>query len=155
MIYDYSINLTDGKLLNLDSYKNKVVLIVNIATKCGYTKQLKELQELYSKYDSEGLVVLGVPSNEFFRQTPEDDEAVQSFCELNYGVTFPITIKTRVNTKKAHPLYQYLKEETDVKKIPWNFYKYIIDKKGNIINHYSAKTTPLELESELNAALKA
>lgn len=155
MIYDYSLKLADGSILNLAKFKNKVLLIINIATRCGYTKQLKDIEILHQKYKNQGLVIIGVPSNEFFRQSPEDDLGIKSFCELNYNTTFLLTTKTKVNTKNADPLFIHLREKTMLKKIPWNFSKFLINKDGTTICHYPAKKLPLELENEIIQLIKA
>lgn len=153
MIYDNIIKLANGDNLDFNTFKNKVLLIVNIATRCGYTKQLTDLEKLYNKYKDDGFVIVGLPSNEFFRQSPGDDKEILSFCELNYNTTFPVTTKIRVNTKKAHPLYLELREKAGLKKIPWNFYKFLIGKNGEIISHHHPKVTPFELENDIKTAL--
>ncbi|MCB9073200.1 MAG: glutathione peroxidase [Bdellovibrionaceae bacterium] len=142
-IYAQKITLIDesAKQTSLEAYKGKPLLLVNIATQCGYTKQLDGLEKLYKKYKSKGLVVIGIPSNDFGEQTPEDNKDVKKFCKLRYGVTFPLTKKTVVLGKDKNPLIQEL-NNFDKKDIAWNFEKYVINKKGEVVNHYKSAITP-------------
>lgn len=140
--YNQEIQLNDGKKIKLDQFKGKSVLVVNIATKCGYTGQLSGLEKIYQKYKSKDFVVLGVPSNEFGGQTPESDEGVKKFCKLNYGVTFPLTKKMLVKGKEKSSLYKYLISSTDNEEIGWNFAKFLIDKKGKIVKRYNSGISP-------------
>jgi glutathione peroxidase len=147
---------TKAFALDLDEHKGKVVLVVNIATRCGYTGQLDGLEKLYQKYQSQGLVVLGVPSNDFGSQTPEPDAEVKKFCKLNYGVSFPLTAKLVVQGPKKDPLFTRLtKTESGEKEIGWNFEKFLVDRSGNLINRFSSGTEPddAKLIAAVTAAL--
>jgi len=141
-IYQYDLISAKKKEIKLSGYKGKAVLIVNIATKCGYTAQLEGLEEIYQKYKNQGLTVIGVPSNDFGGQTPESNEEVVKFCKLNYGVTFPLTQKTIVKGDKKSALYKYLTGLTDNTEISWNFTKFLFDKKGKLVNRYSSVVAP-------------
>lgn len=159
-IYDFTVRSIDGKEIKLKSYKGKVLLIVNTASKCGFTKQYDGLQELYTKYENEGLVVLGFPANNFMNQEPGSNEDIQNFCRLNFGVTFPMFEKISVAGKDIHPLYEYLtNKKTNPKysgKISWNFNKFLISRDGNVINRFSSPTQPMDkkLVSAIEKALK-
>jgi glutathione peroxidase len=144
----YDINALDinGNDVNLAIYKGKVLLIVNVASKCGFTPQYTGLENLYRKYKDKGFEILGFPSNDFLWQEPGTNEEIKSFCRLNYGVDFPMFSKISVKGKTIHPLYKFLTEkETDPNfagKITWNFNKFLIDRKGSIINRFDSKTEP-------------
>jgi len=147
-IYDFTMLSLDGKAVKLDSYKGKVLLIVNTASKCGFTKQYDGLQELYELYKNDGLVILGFPANNFLHQEPGSNQEILNFCRLSYGVTFPMFEKISVAGKDIHPLYKYL---TDKKanpkfggKISWNFNKFLISKEGRIINRFGSATVPFD-----------
>ncbi len=145
--YELSVERIKGPkpTLELSEYRKKVVLIVNIASKCGYTPQLQGLEKLYQDYKSQGLVVLGVPSNQFLGQTPEDDKDLAEFCSVNYGVTFPLTKKALVRGKNKMPLYSFLMENSERKKeVSWNFEKYLIDKNGKIAAWFPKDVDPLD-----------
>jgi len=143
-----------GLAMDLNEYKGKVVLVVNIATRCGYTKQLDGLEKIYQKFKDQGFVVVGVPSNDFGSQTPEGNEEVKKFCKLNYGVTFPLTPKLEVKGPKKDPLFQWLtKSENGEKEIAWNFEKFLVDRSGKLINRFSSATEPED--AKLIGALKA
>jgi glutathione peroxidase len=132
-LYDFSAKLNNGTDQSLSAYKGKVLLIVNTASECGFTPQYKGLQELYAKYHDRGLEVLGFPCDQFGHQEPGSDAEIQSFCEFNYGVTFPIFSKIEVNGTGAHPLYKFLKDEKSGllgDAIKWNFTKFLVDKQG-------------------------
>lgn len=137
-----------------DAYAGKVILAVNTASACGFTPQFKDLEALYQKYKDQGLVVLGFPSNDFF-QEQKDDTAVAEFCKLNFGVTFPMFSKTSVRGKNANPFYQALAAETG-KAPKWNFFKYLIDRQGKVVNVFASTTKPLdsELETQIQTLLK-
>lgn len=128
----------------LEPYRGKVMLIVNVASKCGFTKQYSGLQELYDKYKDRGLVVLGFPSNDFKGQEPGTEEEIVEFCRGRYGVSFPLFAKIPVTGDKKAPLYKYLTEGDHAGKgdVSWNFNKYLVDREGNVIAHYESKTTP-------------
>ena len=149
-IYDFTVKNNKGEDVSLSEYKGKVLLIVNVASKCGYTKQYSGLQVLYEKYKDQGLVVLGFPCNQFANQEPGTDAEILSFCQVNFGVTFPLFKKIKVNGKDADPLYVYLKEQAKGvlgNAIKWNFTKFLIDRDGNVLDRYESKTTPEELDS--------
>ncbi len=143
-IYKITDKTIKGKEFQMESLKDKVVLIVNIASQCGYTSQLEGLEGLYQKYKSKGFVVLGVPTNDFGGQTPEDDASMLEFCQKNYSATFPIlTKKTILGSEKRH-LYQYLTEKSPKEfqgKVEWNFEKFLIDRKGKVVGRYKSKVT--------------
>ncbi len=136
-----------GKEVDLATYKGKVVLVVNVASKCGYTKQYKGLQELYDKYKADGLVVIGVPANEFGGQEPGQDDEIAKFCESKYGVTFPMMGKVVVKGEGKAPLYKHLTEkETNPKhagEIGWNFEKFLISRNGEVVGRYKSSVDPL------------
>lgn len=175
-IYDFQVVDMDEKEVSLDEYKGKVLLIVNTATRCGFTPQYEGLEKLYQKYQEQGFVVLGFPCNQFLNQAPEDNEAIKGFCSLNYGITFPQFAKIKVNGDKAHPLYKFLKEEKPrdlenpntsgflkkIKKlgveplgsaIRWNFTKFLIDREGNVVERYAPLVEPEELEEAIEKLL--
>lgn len=138
-IHDFTMTTIDGKEQSLSDYKGKVVLIVNVASKCGLTPQYKDLQALYASHKDKGLVILGFPANNFMGQEPGTNEQIATFCERNYGVEFPMFSKISVKGKDTHPLYSYLKQETG--ETPgWNFHKYLVDKDGKVIRSISART---------------
>lgn len=155
-IYDFRVKQTDGSGTDLTGYKGKVLLIVNTASKCGYTPQFEGLQKLYEKYSSYGFTVLGFPCNQFAGQDPGTDEEIKSFCSLNYGVTFPVFSRIEVNGTNEHPLYKFLKSKASgffSRKIKWNFTKFLIDKNGNVIKRFSPATKPEELEKYIKELL--
>lgn len=131
----------DETLRLCDAYQGKVVLMVNTASKCGFTGQYEGLEALYDKYRDRGLVVLGFPSNDFGSQEPGSEEQIQQFCRLTYSVEFPMFAKTQVKKGTADPLYQYLAAQTGVYP-KWNFYKYLIDREGNVVDYFSSITSP-------------
>lgn len=143
--YEIKISGLDGKSINLNDFKDKYILIVNVASKCGFTSQYKDLQALHEKYKDQ-LTIIGVPCNQFGGQEPGDANAISSFCELNYGVSFLMTEKVDVKGKNQHPLYEWLTEKTanGVKdsKVKWNFQKYLIDGQGNLLDYFYSLTSP-------------
>ena len=154
--YDYSAENIDGKEVNMANYKGKVVLVVNTASKCGFTPQLKDLEELYKGYKDLGLVILGFPCNQFMNQEPGDNKDVKNFCEINYGVTFDMFGKVDVNGSNTHPIYKYLKEQEKgiiTKDIKWNFTKFLIDREGNVVKRYSPTTSPLKIKDDIEKLL--
>lgn len=144
-LYDIGINSLNGNPFELSQFKGKYILFVNVASKCGFTPQYKGLQELYNIYKDK-LVVIGVPCNQFGKQEPGDSKTIQSFCEVNYGVTFPITEKIQVKGSQQHPLYQWLTNKqyngTKNSKVKWNFQKYLINPEGKLIDYYFSLTSP-------------
>ncbi|PQV50322.1 glutathione peroxidase [Jejuia pallidilutea] len=145
-IYGISINALNGKPIDLSSFKGKYILFVNVASKCGFTPQYKDLQKLYETY-GETLQVIGVPCNQFGAQEPGDANTIETFCEVNYGVSFLITEKIDVKGKNQHPLYTWLTQKINngVKDstVKWNFQKYLVDAKGDLIDYYYSTTSPL------------
>jgi len=158
-IYDFQVKDSKGQLIPLSNYKDQVVIVVNTASKCGYTPQYKDLQALYEEYKNEGLVVIGFPCNQFMNQEPGSNEEIQSFCELNYGVTFPIFGKVDVNGENADPLFKYLSKNAPgimgLKSIKWNFTKFIIDKNGEVVERVAPQTNPQDMKATVEKLLKA
>ncbi|MBC1520375.1 glutathione peroxidase [Listeria aquatica] len=152
-VHDFKETTMAGEEITLDTFKGKVLLIVNTASKCGLTPQLEGLEKLYETYQKEGLEILGFPCNQFLRQDPGTNEEILAFCERNYGVTFPMFQKIKVNGKEADPLYKYLVKETGGKKIEWNFAKFLVDRDGNIVERFSSKTKPEAIEATIQTAL--
>jgi glutathione peroxidase len=156
-IYDFGAKTIDGGSISLDAYKGKVMLVVNVASKCGFTPQYKGLEELYKKYKDKGLVVLGFPCDQFGHQEPGDEEEIKSFCSLNYDVKFPLFAKIDVNGAGTHPLYKYLKKEAKgvlgSESIKWNFTKFLVDKNGKVLRRYASTDTPQSIEKDVIAAL--
>jgi len=152
-LYDFEIDGIDGKELDLNDFKGKVVLVVNVASKCGLTKQYEGLQGLYEEYQDKGLVILGVPSNDFGRQEPGSDAEIVEFCTTKFDVTFPMTTKVSVKGDQAHPIYAWLTEAAGGPK--WNFHKYLIDKNGNLSAGFGSRTKPdaKELREAIDQAL--
>lgn len=142
--YDYSFHTLQGhEPLPLSSFQGKVVLIVNTASKCGFTPQYARLEKLYKDYKDRGLVVLGVPSNDFGSQEPGTEKEISNFCQVNYGVTFPMAAKEVVSGKNAHPFYLWAKQKLGFGTAPkWNFHKYLINRKGELIDYFYSTTAP-------------
>ncbi|SCU84084.1 LAME_0C08152g1_1 [Lachancea meyersii CBS 8951] len=155
--YDFSPLDKKGQPYPFKELKGKVVLIVNVASKCGFTPQYQELQELYTRYHDKGLEIIGFPCNQFGKQEPGSDEEIGQFCQLNYGVTFPIMKKINVNGSDADPLWEYLKQEKPgllgFKGIKWNFEKFLIEKDGKIHDRYSSLTKPANLDHTIGKLL--
>lgn len=148
-----------GEPFPFSQLEGKVVLIVNVASKCGFTPQYQELEQLYKKYEDQGLVVIGFPCNQFGRQEPGSDEEIGQFCQLNYGVTFPVLKKIDVNGSDADPVYEYLKSQKagllGFRGIKWNFEKFLVDKKGEVHERYSSLTKPSSLDATIAELLEA
>lgn len=141
--HDFSFKANDEKSeINLSSYKGKILLVINTASKCGFTKQYAPLQELYEKYREKGFELLAVPSNDFFSQEPGSNSDIKEFCETKFGVTFPLAAKIKVRGKSADPFFLWLKEEYGAKPA-WNFNKFLIGKEGEFIAHFGSRTEPL------------
>lgn len=148
-LYDFTVKNKKGESVSLAEYKGKVVLIVNIATKCGFTPQLTGLEELWNTYQDKGLVILGFPCNQFANQNPGSDDQTQEFCSLNYGVTFPIMKKINVNGNDADPLYKWLKSKKGGilwSAIKWNFTKFLINKNGEVVHRFAPTAPPSSIE---------
>ena len=157
--YDFSAKTIDGQDTPLTRYQGKVVLVVNTASKCGFTPQYEGLEALYREYKDQGLVILGFPCDQFGHQEPGDEEEIKSFCSLTYDVTFPMFAKVDVNGDKAHPLYKHLKQEQPgllgSKGIKWNFTKFLIDKSGKVVKRYAPTDKPAALGKDIEALLAA
>jgi glutathione peroxidase len=159
-LYDIDVETIEGKTIAMESYRGKVLLIVNTASKCGFTGQYDGLQDLHEEYGGQGLVILGFPSNDFLRQEPGTNAEIKSFCRLNYGVTFPMFAKIAVKGQNQHPLYGYLtSKQTNPEfsgKITWNFNKFLIGRDGKILGRFGSRTKPRDpkLISRLQAALE-
>ena len=180
-VYDFKAKTIRGQEISLADFKGKVLLIVNTASKCGFTPQYEELQQLYRKYQAQGLEILGFPSNQFAEQEPGSNEEVQNFCQINYGVTFPLFEKTEVRGATAHPLFQYLTVQAPFRgfdpnhpitqklqevlennfpeflegdAIKWNFTKFLIDRNGNVSGRFEPTTTPAAMVGEIERLLK-
>jgi glutathione peroxidase len=148
----------EGREQPIGDYRGKVSLIVNTASKCGFTPQYEGLENLYQRYRDRGFVVLGFPCNQFGRQEPGDESEIGRFCELNYGVSFPMFAKVDVNGDEAHPLFRHLKQEAPgilgSQAIKWNFTKFLVDHDGKVVRRYAPKTAPRELEADIEQLLK-
>ena len=157
-LHDFSARSIDGRDLDLSAFKGQVVLVVNTASQCGFTPQYKGLQQLHDDYADQGFTVLGFPCDQFGHQEPGDDAEITSFCERNFGVTFPLFSKIEVNGDGAHPLYQWLREEKGGllgSKIKWNFTKFLLGRDGKVIGRYSPTTKPEKIAADIEKALAA
>ena len=157
-IYDFDCKNAQGDTVSLSDYKNKVLLIVNTASKCGFTPQYEGLNNLHLKYSDEDFTVLGFPCNQFGKQEPGTNQEIQEFCSINFQIKFPVFGKIDVKGPSADPLYQHLTEEKPgllgSKNIKWNFTKFLVDQNGNVIARFAPKTKPEDIEKEINALLK-
>lgn len=156
MFYDYTVKSISGEDVLMSEYKGKVVLIVNTASKCGFTKQYEGLEELYEKYKDQGFVILGFPCNQFGAQEPGGNEEIKNFCTSTFSVTFPMMSKIDVNGDDADPLYKFLKKEKGGilgDEIKWNFTKFLIDREGNVVDRFASQKTPKALEKEVEKLL--
>ena len=143
-LFDFKINLINEDELVLSKFKGKTILLVNVASKCGFTKQYGDLQNLYNLYKNKGLIVIGIPSNQFGGQEPGSESEIKSFCETNFGITFPMTSKYDVKGDNAHPIYVWAKETFGKSTIPkWNFHKILINKEGKIEDTFASFTNPM------------
>ena len=143
-LYDLKINSINGDALNLSNMKGKTILLVNVASNCGFTKQYDELQNLYEKYQDKGLVIIGIPSNQFGSQEPGSETEIKDFCETNFNITFPMTSKYDVKGDRAHPIYLWAKDAYGKSAVPkWNFHKILINKNGIIEDTFASFTKPL------------
>ncbi len=155
-VHDFSAMDIDGANQDLSQYKGKVMLIVNTASKCGFTPQYEGLENLYTKHEDNGLVVLGFPCNQFKSQEPGDEKDIKNFCEINYGVSFPMFSKVDVNGENTHELFKYLKSETKGllgESVKWNFTKFLVDKEGKVIRRYAPTVEPMAIEDDILALL--
>lgn len=152
-IYDFSAKDIDGNEQKLDAYRGKTLLIVNVASKCGFTPQYEGLEALYRTFKGQGLVVLGFPCDQFGHQEPGDEAEIRNFCSLNYDVTFPMFAKIDVNGSNTHPLYKYLKHEAKgllgSEAIKWNFTKFLVDRDGKVVNRYAPNDTPESIGKDI------
>lgn len=178
--YDFNMKSLSGSMIGLDKYRGKVVLVVNTASKCGFTPQYEGLQQLNDEYKDKGLEIVGFPSNQFFQQEPGTDDEIKEFCQINYGVTFDMFSKIDVNGENTSPLYMFLKEQVDVgyhdpdnekavgmqnflsekvpynlegKNIRWNFTKFLIDREGNVIRRFETYVKPEDMKSDISDLL--
>ncbi|RMF18149.1 MAG: glutathione peroxidase [Gammaproteobacteria bacterium] len=158
-IYDIEVTDIQGRTYPLKEYEGKVMLIVNTASKCGFTPQFEGLEKLYQKYKDKGLVVLGFPCNQFMSQEPGDEKEIAEFCSLNYGVTFPMHKKGDVNGPNTQPLYKFLKKAAPglmgSEAIKWNFTKFLVDQTGKVLKRYPPTTKPEEIEKDILKLLEA
>ncbi|HIY67149.1 MAG TPA: glutathione peroxidase [Candidatus Agrococcus pullicola] len=155
---DFTATTLQGQERSLRDFEGDVVLVVNTASKCGMTPQYEGLQELFKKYGDRGFTILGFPSNEFAGQEPGSSDEIEEFCQVNYGVSFPMFEKTKVNGKQAHPLYQWLRTEKGGvlgDRIKWNFTKFLVGRDGQVISRYAPQTEPAELAEDIERALDA
>jgi glutathione peroxidase len=155
-VYDFTLNSIDGAPTPLSNFKGKVVLLVNVASKCGYTPQYAGLEKLYEKYKDKGFVIVGIPANNFGAQEPGTNEEIKTFCSRTYNVTFPMMSKVSVKDPDKTPLYQFLTDASAKTggEIKWNFTKFLVDKNGNVINRFESKVTP-ESEDVVKAVEQA
>jgi len=156
-VYGFEAKTIDGSSQSLDAYRGKTLLIVNVASKCGFTPQYKGLEAMYKKFKDKGLVVLGFPCDQFGHQEPGDENEIKQFCSLSYDVSFPLFAKVEVNGDDAHPLYKYLKSASPgvlgTEGIKWNFTKFLVDKAGNVVKRYGSMDTPEKIEKDVEALL--
>ena len=157
-IYDFAALTNRGVEKSFADYRGQVLLIVNTASKCGFTPQYKELEALYQKYKDAGLVVIGFPCDQFAHQEPGTDTEIEQFCQINFGVTFPLMKKIDVNGENEHPLYTFLKAQAGGyfgRKIKWNFTKFLVSRDGSVIKRYAPATKPMKIEKDIVEMLKA
>ncbi len=158
-VYDFEAQQISGKTVPLSQFKNQVLLIVNTASACGFTPQFAGLEELHQQYGGKGLKVLGFPCNQFGAQDSGSNDEIASFCQVNYGVSFPMMQKIEVNGSGAHPLYQWLTKEAPgllgTKAIKWNFTKFLVGKDGEVLKRYAPTDTPQSMQKDIEAALAA
>ncbi len=152
-VYDFSAITKGGEERPLSDFKGKVLLIVNTASKCGFTPQFEGLEKIYKAYKEKGLEILGFPCNQFANQDPGSNDEIQEFCQLNYGVSFPMFGKINVNGSDADPLFEHLKTEAPglmgSKKVKWNFTKFLVDAEGNVLKRYAPQTKPKDIEKDI------
>ncbi len=152
-VYEFSVKKTNGEIQSMEDYKGKPLIIVNTASKCGFTSQFKELQELYEEHKEQGLVVLGFPSDNFNNQEFDDIEKTMEFCEINFGVTFPMFAKVDVKGSRVEPLFTYLTSQKKgmlTEGIKWNFTKFLINREGNVVERFAPQTSPFKMKDAIN-----
>ena len=158
-LYEHAITLNNGEQTTLEQYKGKVLLIVNTASKCGFTPQYEGLESLYNKYNDKGFEILGFPCDQFGHQEPGSDEDIAQFCSLNFGVSFPLSKKTNVNGPDANPLFEELKNEAPgllgTKRIKWNFTKFLVNAQGKVLKRYAPTVKPEAIEKDIAKLLSA
>ena len=143
LAYDFNFNDLDGSPLSLSEYKDKIIVVVNVASQCGFTNQYEDMQKIWEKYQSKGIVILGVPSNDFGKQEPGSNKDIKNFCEAKFGISFPMTEKVSVKGENAHPFYIWARENHGKSAIPkWNYHKIIIDKNGKVAETFTSITNP-------------
>ena len=143
LAYDFNFNDLDGSILKLSDYKDKVIVVINVASQCGFTNQYEDMQKIWEKYQDKGVIILGVPSNEFGKQEPGSNKDIKNFCEAKFGISFPMTEKISVKGQDAHPFYIWARENYGKSAIPkWNFHKIIINKNGKVAETFSSITNP-------------
>ena len=143
LAYDFKFNDLDGSELNLNEFKDKVIVVINVASQCGFTKQYDDMQKVWDKYQDKGVILLGIPSNDFGKQEPGSNEEIKNFCEAKFGITFPMTEKVSVKGENAHPFYIWARENHGKSAIPkWNFHKIIIGKDGKVLDTFASMTNP-------------
>lgn len=156
-IYEFDATNINGKEVSLSDFEGKVILIVNTASKCGFTPQFEGLELLHQELEEDGLVILGFPCNQFGNQDPGGDGQIEEFCQLNYGVSFPMFSKIEVNGKGTHPLYKYLKKEATgllgSQTIKWNFTKFLVNKEGDVVGRYGSADKPKDIKSDIQKLL--
>jgi glutathione peroxidase len=155
-LYDFEARTIDGASQRLEEYRGEVVLVINVASRCGYTPQYAGLQHLYEKYQDRGFTVLGFPSNQFGNQEPGTEDEIKEFCSTTYNVTFPMFAKVDVNGDDAHPLYQWLRSEKSGllgDKIKWNFTKFLVSREGAVVKRYGSTTTPDHIAGDIEQQL--
>ena len=143
LAYDFNFSDLDGSKINLSEYKNKVIVVVNVASKCGFTNQYEDMQKVWDKYQEKGLIMLGIPSNDFGNQEPGNNEDIKNFCEAKFGINFPMTEKVQVKGDNAHPFYLWAKKNYGKSAVPkWNFHKIIVDRDGKVFKTFTSMTNP-------------
>lgn len=156
-MHQFELNSLNGQPINFSKYQGKILVIVNVASKCGFTPQYKDLEDLYAKYKNHGVEVLGFPCNQFGKQEPGNHQEIQEFCELNYGVSFQMFEKIDVNGKNASPLYEFLKKEArgifGSESIKWNFTKFLVDRSGKVIKRFGSNDSVKKIENEITKIL--
>jgi len=158
-VYDFTATDIQGQTVSMADYRGQVLLIVNTASKCGFTPQYKGLEALYARYADQGFAVLGFPCNQFLNQEPGDATEIAQFCSLDYGVTFPLFAKIDVNGPQAHPLFNHLTEQAPgllgSRKVKWNFTKFLVGRDGQVVDRYAPTTKPEDIARDIEAALSA